>query len=1421
MRNMNLILFGTAKLSIDGHSAVDLRAAKAQALLAFLAIESDRPHNRAALQALLWPELSATGAKNALRVTLYRLRTALDEAVPASSDQLLTITRQSVQLNRDAVDVDVLDFQSRMAAAAAHRHEPGKLCDECRTHLLAAVTLAQGELLTGLDTADAAPFDEWLLMQRERLRAQTLNALAQLADISLQQHEFADAHAYAMRQLSLDPLREAAHRQVLHTLLQRGLLGDAKRHYDRMEQLLQAELGVAPAPETQELLPQVRQDPVAASDPNSTSDDRTTEAMIGPAANVPAVVVAPPRPRQFLGDAPLHGPFFGRHHELSHLRHWLRGEHCRLVAILGLGGMGKSTLAAHLTADVAEHYDVVIWYSLLNAPELPELLVTLLHMLPQTPLPSLPDGLDALLNLLFVYLQEQRVLIILDNLESILAPDGHGAYRDGYAPYAQLLKRIALREHRGQVLITSRERPGGFGQLESDLSWVRSYHLAGLDAAAAHDLLQTRAVAGTAAQNAELVTRYSGNPLALKLVADTIDDIFGGRVDDFLAEEAVIFDDIRVVLDEQVSRLSELEREILYWMALAREPVSVQQLQRDLLQQPSFRQLLEALRQLQRCSLVEPVVVSQRGEAQTERRFGLQNVVLEYLTDQLIELAAAELQSGNFALLHRHALLKAHTKEYLRRSQIRLLVEPIVHRLERRLTHTGLSDHLLLLVRQLQTQIGRRPSYAGGTLLNLLILQKTDLTGVDFSGLCLWHVDLQHTNLAGVNLSQADMTNTAFRETFGRLEALVASPDGRWLAGGGEGGDLRLYPLDERLSTIRLRGHTNSVVTICFSPDSKVLASAGNDHMLKMWNVDTGGIWRTFTLPSSILSLAYNLDGTILASGEANGDVRFWHAESGELLAKIHGHTEPVMQIAFYPDSTLLASCGFDGYVRIWRTDSLLNEARNRSKVECAGVNELSAIHGPVPVPIRTMRADDQLPFRVLGISHDGRYLAAGTVGGKIMMCETECEKSWRALGSHDDAVLSLVFHPRQPILATCGDDAAIRLWNANSGECIEILEEHDQPVWSAVFSPDGSTLASASADGTIRRWQFAENRQMIPLQTLFGTIVGIETLAWSPDGCWIATGDRKGTLRVWAVDKPVPHCVHIIHGHTAIHSLRFSPDSCFLATAGIDPQNGLRIWDVKTGRQCAAIFGKSMQSGKVAYAPNGNILTIGGRSGNIELWDVSQLEDIRLVRSLHGHPSNINALIFNPMTARLLASCGRDMTVRLWDADSGDELAGLPSYGNNIAVQFDPTGRYLVIEDQHNTIALWDLVDLSQPAHVLTFEGHVDSPLSMAFHPDGSRLVSGGLDRTVRLWDTETGRMIKTIGHHDGYVTSVAFSPDGEFVASAGKDDVVRIWHVESGERLHTLLAPGPYEGMNIAGVTGISATQRESLKALGAVEV
>ena len=206
-------------------------------------------------------------------------------------------------------------------------------------------------------------------------------------------------------------------------------------------------------------------------------------------------------------------------------------------------------------------------------------------------------------------------------------------------------------------------------------------------------------------------------------------------------------------------------------------------------------------------------------------------------------------------------------------------------------------------MQQLQTQIGRRPSYAGGTILNLMILQRDRFDGADFSGICLWQVDLQHASLVKVDLSQADLTNTTFRQTFGRLETLVASPDGRWLAGGGERGDLRLYPLDESQPIVHLRGHTNTVRSPLFQPR----CHRTGQRRVRSHDQDVAGGNRS--------SLAHESRCLRLSCPWPTAPTERWWLpvsqveifESGmqspaNLLAQIHGHTSPVMKIAFHPN---------------------------------------------------------------------------------------------------------------------------------------------------------------------------------------------------------------------------------------------------------------------------------------------------------------------------------------------------------------------------------------------------------------------------------------------------------------------------------------------------------------------------------------
>jgi hypothetical protein len=285
---------------------------------------------------------------------------------------------------------------------------------------------------------------------------------------------------------------------------------------------------------------------------------------------------------------------------------------------------------------------------LLNAPPLPELLRAWLQILSRQTLTAPPDSLEEQLCLLLTYLQQDRCLLVLDNVESIFAadlpvPEGSqqsqsraGVTRLGYEGYDQLFQRLASSDHQSCLLLTSREQPYALlrsGRQTQTSGRVQVLSLTGLDQQAGQLLLQNNGLHASAAETAQLVENYSGNPLALQIVAATIADFFGGDVAAFQQEEGQIFDGMRLVLDQQFARLSPLEREILVWLAIEREPITVPMLRSNFAQPVATAPLLEALQALQNRSLLE----------KRDAGFTLQNVIIEYTTEYLVEQVYQEL----------------------------------------------------------------------------------------------------------------------------------------------------------------------------------------------------------------------------------------------------------------------------------------------------------------------------------------------------------------------------------------------------------------------------------------------------------------------------------------------------------------------------------------------------------------------------------------------------------------------------------------------------------------------------------------------------------------------------------------------------------------------------------------------------------
>jgi DNA-binding SARP family transcriptional activator len=393
MTTLALYLLGAPRLERDG-VVVHVARRKALALLAYLAA-TRQPQSRNLLAALLWPDLSQSQARTAMRSVLVALTHALGPGrLAATPDEIRLVEAQGLW-------VDVHEFERRRAQVAAHHPRagpaPGILCNGCLAALGEAATLAQREFLTGSSLPDAPEFELWQTAQAERLRQALSGVLAQLVagHVRRGEHAYARALGYAQQWVALDPLHEPAQRALMCVYGWRGERTAALQQYATWRRLLASELGVQPEAATVELAERIRTGTLAAP-----------EADVGAALTVPASARPPALPVPPT-------PFVGRVAELAQVAELLRDPSCRLLTIVGPGGSGKTRLALQAAqAQVERFAQGVVWVDLAAVSRPEELALALLRSL-QAPEQGAADAGQRLCD----YLADKQLLLLLDNAE--------------------------------------------------------------------------------------------------------------------------------------------------------------------------------------------------------------------------------------------------------------------------------------------------------------------------------------------------------------------------------------------------------------------------------------------------------------------------------------------------------------------------------------------------------------------------------------------------------------------------------------------------------------------------------------------------------------------------------------------------------------------------------------------------------------------------------------------------------------------------------------------------------------------------------------------------------------------------------------------------------------------------------------------
>lgn len=322
--------------------------------------------------------------------------------------------------------------------------------------------------------------------------------------------------------------------------------------------------------------------------------------------------------------------FYNRLQELETLETWISSNSTRAIGIFGLGGIGKTSLSVKIAHHIQSQFEFVIWRSLQQAPTLDVIISDILPILTGSEATT-NNSISALME----QLRQQRCLLIIDNLESILQGGNRGGqYQQGYEDYRQLFARIADETHQSCLILTGREKPGGFAVRSGENSPVRSLQLFGVSPPVCQKILADKGLKATLLQCQNIVNHFGGNPLAIKLAATTIKTIFSGDIDAFLAQGNTVFSDFWDLLDRQFDRLSPLQQQIMYGIAINQERATPANLKAEILPKVSGRRLMEALESLAERSLIE----NERSLNYTaSTSLMLQPAIAEYVRERLLE----------------------------------------------------------------------------------------------------------------------------------------------------------------------------------------------------------------------------------------------------------------------------------------------------------------------------------------------------------------------------------------------------------------------------------------------------------------------------------------------------------------------------------------------------------------------------------------------------------------------------------------------------------------------------------------------------------------------------------------------------------------------------------------------------------------
>ncbi|MGK7928938.1 MAG: AAA-like domain-containing protein [Spirulina sp.] len=648
-----------------------------------------------------------------------------------------------------------------------------------------------------------------------------------------------------------------------------------------------------------------------------------------------------------------------------------------------------------------------------------------------------------------------------------------------------------------------------------------------------------------------------------------------------------------------------------------------------------------------------------------------------------------------------------------------------------------------------------------------------------------------------------------FQGQEGKILSAAFSPDNRYIVSSGSDGMIYLWNLrGHKIWEEPIAAHDDAVVSVSFTTNQSI-ASVGRNGIVKLWQLD-GKLIESHeeTTSFNVISASFSADNSIIAATLSDGSIAVRNIVNGRwqewlankpLIRKVGAslnENNKIIDSSFkYQDSysfqgqagqEITAFIESNELSRIslkltnsegetiasnsfaenrWVLRGVLREAGNY-KIVVASSDEKGGSYNLAVNP---------LLIKSISVSPDNQQLATASPDGGIQLWSLQGNLINTSSQKHQGEVLTVAFSSDGKHIVSGGKDRAVRLWNLEGDAISEPFRDHNDEVLSVAFSSDGQQIVSGGQDGTLRLSNLAGNAISEPLRGHNDTVL---LGSFDREDRHILSIGTDDTLRLWDANINIP-----FQGHKGnIQVIDISPDGRLIVSSGDD--GTVRLWDLNKKTMVRILHEQENPVYSVAFSPDGKTIASSGDDGTVYLWDMN---GNTLTKLSQGNKNSVYSLTFSP-NSTMMAGSYNDGSIGLWNLNNVlaeqfrsiqiDERASFYTSGE---VVFDSNGRHILKGGR--LLALLDIegnvIWKNSEAH-REVERYLGTVWAIAFSPNGQLIVSGGPDRTIRLWDLQGNPIGQPFRGHEGAVKSLAFSPDGQRIVSGSKDRTIRLWDLQ-----------------------------------------